>query len=122
MFRHPVYDQLMENFVGLIVIGFIILFLSRFFHHAKAEFHIGEPKYTQKTPQEIWDWGQQQWYLSSERGLPMLETQRKRDIEGMMNQRLQRLGYRGSLSLDGPAPEEVKLPLRDQIREMKKEQ
>jgi|694.fasta_scaffold90278_2 hypothetical protein len=115
----------METLIGLIVLSpvifVVVFFLSRLVHHTKAEFHVGEPKYPQKTPQAIWEWGQQQWHMSSERGLPTLEAQRKREIEAMMNQRLQRLGYRGSLSLDGPAPEVVKLSLTDQVREMKKE-
>lgn len=107
----------MESIIGLI----LLIFVWRVLVHAKREFHWFEPKYPERTPQAIWEWGQSQWQLSKTLShLPTQLAARKREIEFEMNQRLARLGYRGEFTLDGPPPEIVKPPVRDQWEWMKR--
>lgn len=99
------------------VIGFLFLiFIWRVLVHAKREFQWFEPKYAERTPQAIWEWGQSQWQLAKQFDGPTQLAARKLEIEAGMNQRLARLGYHGYLSLDGPTPEEIKPSLGEQWR------
>jgi hypothetical protein len=109
------YHFPMETVIGVLV----LVFIWRFLVHAKREFQWFEPRFPEKTPSEIWEWGQSQWALAKQWDSPTQLSQRKAEIEAGMNARLARLGYHGHLTLDGPEPEQIRPSLGQQWRWMK---